>query len=75
MTVQRLGEQGCVSTRQERFFKKDDYWYYNTREGVAIGPFDSQAEAPVGATQFIDFIMGAGAPLIPTLERYDRHAA
>lgn len=75
MTLKRIGEQGQVPERNERFFKKEDYWYYKTREGVAIGPFDSLNEARTGASEFVDFIMGAGAPLIPTLERYGNHRA
>ncbi|AFU99995.1 DUF6316 family protein [Simiduia agarivorans] len=75
MSLQRIGEQGNIPNRNERFFKKDDYWYYNTREGVAIGPFDSLGEARTGASEFIDFIMGAGAPMVETLTRYGRHAA
>lgn len=75
MTLQRLGEQGNVPERQERFFQKDSYWYYTTREGVAIGPFDNLSEARTGATDFIEFIQGAGSEMIPTLERYGQDAA
>jgi len=45
-----------TATRQSRFFKKDDFWYFSTREGIDIGPFDSDQEASEGASAYLDFI-------------------
>jgi len=45
-----------TATRQSRFFKKDDLWYFSTREGIDIGPFDSKEEASEGASVYLDFI-------------------
>lgn len=74
--MNRVNEQGSnLPERHKRFFQKADYWYYTTREGVDIGPFDSLTEAEVGASDFIDFIMHAEPSIVQTLERYGRAAA
>ncbi|TVZ37282.1 hypothetical protein P886_1623 [Alteromonadaceae bacterium 2753L.S.0a.02] len=73
--MNRTGEEGSVPTRSKRFFQKNDYWYYSTREGVDIGPFDTLHEAEVGASDFIDFIIHAEPTVIETLERYASRAA
>ena len=75
MNLQRSGEQGNVPTRNKRYFQKENYWYYTTREGVKIGPFDSLPDAEVGASEFIDFICVADRSMIETLEQYGRAAA
>ena len=48
MNVNRNGENGRIPARHERFFQSDEYWYYTTREGVDIGPFDSMEDAAEG---------------------------
>ena len=73
--MNRTGEHCAIPTRSKRFFKKGDYWYYSTREGVDIGPFDSMHEAEIGASEFIDFIIHAEPAIVQTLERYGRIAA
>lgn len=73
--MNRTGEAGGVPIRSKRFFKKGDYWYYGTREGVDIGPFDNVHEAEIGASEFIDFIIHAEPSVIQTLEKYGRVAA
>ncbi|MEX1033348.1 MAG: DUF6316 family protein [Cellvibrionaceae bacterium] len=75
MKLNRTGEQGSVPSRNDRFFTNDDYWYYTTREGVNIGPFDSLEDATHGANEFIDFICGAEPSFSRTLERYSRNPA
>ena len=67
--MNRFGEEGKVPARSKRFFQKGDYWYYNTREGVEIGPFDTQQEAETGASEFIDFILHAEPDVLATLSR------
>jgi len=73
--MNRTGEDGTVPSRCNRFFQKGDYWYYSTREGVDIGPFDTFHEAETGASDFIDFILHAEPSVIETLERYASKAA
>lgn len=66
----RNGEEGKIPERSDRFFCKDDYWYYTTREGVAIGPFDSIDEAITSAEQLIEFITGEAPTFSETLQFY-----
>ena len=70
MRANRNGEKGKIPQRQERFFQTEDYWYYTTREGVDIGPFDSIEDAYHGAEEFIDFICGVQPAFVHTLEQY-----
>lgn len=74
MTMNRTGENGRLPKRSNRFFEKNRYWYYTTREGVSIGPFDTAQEAETGASDFIDFIIHAEPSVVQTLEKYGRAA-
>lgn len=69
-TYNRAGEQGSVPDRSGRFLQKDNYWYYSTREGVDIGPFDSRADAEVGVGEFIDFICASEPKVADILKQY-----
>lgn len=74
--MNRTGEQlNDVPSRSSRFFQEEGYWYYNTREGVAIGPFDSLSEAETGVSDFIDFILHAEPSVSETLAKYAQQAA
>ena len=66
----RDGEQGSVPERSGRFLEKSGYWYYQTREGVDIGPFDSRRDAEVGVGEFIDFICASAPEAAKIIERY-----
>lgn len=66
----RTGEQGAIPARNGRFLQKENYWYYTTREGVDIGPFDSLEDAEAGATAFIDYIRASDPDGAETLKRY-----
>lgn len=66
----RAGEQGNVPDRSGRFLQKDNYWYYSTREGVDIGPFDTRADAEVGVGEFIDFICASEPKVLDVLKQY-----
>jgi len=68
--MNRTGEQCEIPSRSSRLFQNDGYWYYNTREGVAIGPFDTQGEAEMGISDFIDFITHASPSVSATLAKY-----
>ena len=70
MIPNRNGENGKVPQRHERFFQSEEYWYYTTREGVDIGPFDSFDDATQGADDFVSFICSAEPGFIHTLEQY-----
>lgn len=75
MMTLRQGEQGPTPTRSDRFFQKDDYWYYTTREGVDIGPFDTREEARTGCCDFVEFIVMDDPGFSTTLEQYGRRVA
>ena len=66
----RAGENGKVPARSGRFLKKEGYWYYSTREGVDIGPFDSREDAEVGVGEFIDFICASEPQVLAALKQY-----
>ena len=66
----RAGEAGSVPNRHGRFLQKNSYWYYTTREGVDIGPFDSREEAEVGVGEFIDFICASEPKVLDVLKLY-----
>jgi len=70
MTTLRAGEQGDIPERSGRFIQKEDYWYYTTREGVDIGPFDSRDDAETGVGEFIDFVCAAEPKILEILESY-----
>lgn len=69
-TENRNGEAGTVPSRSGRFLQKDNYWYYTTREGVDIGPFDSREDAEVGVGEFIDFICASEPKVADILKQY-----
>lgn len=69
-TFNRSGEEGSVPTRHGRFQQKGNYWYYSTREGVDIGPFDSRDDAEVGVGEFIDFICASEPKIADILKQY-----
>lgn len=66
----RNGEDGVIPPRSGRFLQKDGYWYYSTREGVDIGPFDSASDAQNGALAFIDYIRSSDPGTSEMLKRY-----
>lgn len=66
----RAGENGNVPVRHGRFLQKEGYWYYTTREGVDIGPFDNRGDAEVGVGEFIDFICASEPKILAALKQY-----
>lgn len=66
----RAGENGSVPDRHGRFLQKEGYWYYSTREGVDIGPFDNRNDAEVGVGEFIDFICASEPKILAALKQY-----
>jgi|TARA_R110000822_G_scaffold187752_19_gene326841 hypothetical protein len=41
--------------RSDRFFKLHNFWFFATREGAAVGPFDSKECADRAVGDFIEF--------------------
>lgn len=70
MQTNRSGEQGNTPQRNSRFLKKSGYWYYSTREGVDIGPFDNEQDAILGVEEFIDFLTESEPRVTDLLKLY-----
>ncbi|HWV14740.1 MAG TPA: DUF6316 family protein [Cellvibrio sp.] len=69
--LNRAGEEGNeIPPRHGRFNEKEGYWYYSTREGVDIGPFDNRPTAETGVGDFIEFICASEPNVIEMLKRY-----
>jgi hypothetical protein len=56
MNLNRAGEAGGVPSRRNRFFVVNGDWYFKTREGAPMGPFDDRGEAEQGLYDFIEFM-------------------
>jgi hypothetical protein len=66
----RKDEQIDVPARTDRLFTQDNYWYFRTREGMDIGPFDTRGEAAVGAKSFINFLEGSQPEIVSRVTNY-----
>ena len=55
----RSGEIGSVPPRNSRFYEQNNYWFFVTREGASIGPFDTKDDAAKGVEDYIQFINNA----------------
>lgn len=77
MKVNRQGEIGQPPPRSTRIFNMESHWYFSTREGTDVGPFDSRDEANGGLQDFIQFIQLANhrtlQNFLNTLARNRRH--
>ena len=71
----RGGEIGRVPLRSDRLFTKSSYWYFRTREGMDIGPFDSISEAADGVTGFVEFLQAAEPEVVSRIADYFTNVA
>ena len=49
MFAARQNERPKLRFRSERIFNADELWYFHTREGVDVGPYQSRFDAEVEA--------------------------
>jgi hypothetical protein len=56
----RINENGGTYFRSGRFFKVDSNYFFSTREGVEIGPYQSVEAAEGGLARFIDSMVKDG---------------
>ncbi|MFT7186493.1 MAG: hypothetical protein ACI84K_001896 [Pseudohongiellaceae bacterium] len=56
----RLNENSGTFFRSGRFFKVDSKYFFSTREGAEIGPYNSVEEAAGGLCKYIDSIAKDG---------------
>lgn len=66
MADKRSGERGVVPMRTDRFFAVNSAWYFATREGASVGPFEDKSEAQNGLSDFLDFIQLAEPRVLST---------
>lgn len=68
-TLVRKGETDTPPDRSDRLFQKNGFWYFHTREGVKIGPFNSKELAIRGAHDYGDFAEDADPGLLDSLSK------
>ncbi len=56
-----------IPVRTDRFFAAQGAWYFSTREGSSIGPFDDKSEARKGLDDFIEFMTLAEPKMLDKL--------
>ncbi len=56
--VTRKNEQTKHWFRSERLFTVDGFWYFSTREGLDLGPYESRSEAQIEAGFLRELLMG-----------------
>jgi hypothetical protein len=68
MSEYRLGDDTPpVQRSPTRVREREDGWYFSTREGRSMGPFDTREEAEQGLADFIEFIQLAPLETLATL--------
>lgn len=65
----RAGESSRrpIPVRTDRFFSAQGAWYFSTREGNAIGPFEDKEDARQGLDDFIEFVQLAAPKTLSRL--------
>ena len=53
--------------RSDRYFKLSDYWYFITREGATLGPYDSKNQAQDAVADYIQFVNQATPAMLKLL--------
>jgi hypothetical protein len=81
MNAARKDERLRTWFRSDRVFLSDGQWFFHTREGVDVGPYDSQFEAEIEAgmlkaviREFVLDSYAMGRPLTPSFNRVPLHA-
>ena len=59
--------------RSTRFEYREGEWFFRTREGIELGPFESHAEAAVSLNEYLEFIGSGNAQGLVSF--YNKHAA
>lgn len=54
MLAKRLGETPAIRYRSDRFYRINSDWYFSTREGFEMGPYESRALAEQALTDLFD---------------------
>ncbi len=75
LSTTRKGEDGTSVNRSDRLFTQHNYWYFRTREGMDIGPYDSKSDANDGINSFLDFLNTAEEKVVERISEYATKAA
>ena len=70
LNVKRESERAKSSKvphRGDRFFKLANNWYFTTREGFSMGPYDSHELAEKGTGDYISFVQHAAPHVLKLL--------
>lgn len=68
--ITRENDSKSASTspvRSDRYFKLSDYWYFITREGATLGPYDSKVQAQEAVADYIQFVNQATPAMLKLL--------
>ncbi len=60
MNVARQHEDPKTWFRSDRVFLSDGQWFFHTREGVDVGPYESQFEAEIEAGMLKELLRERG---------------
>ena len=60
MNAARTNEKAKTWFRSERVFLSNERWFFHTREGVDVGPYDSQFEAEIEAGMLKELLRERG---------------
>ena len=50
----RTGETLKKHARSDRFVQRDNRWYFQTREGLSVGPFEKRSDAQYALLYFVE---------------------
>lgn len=67
--TRRAGEMGYTPIRSDRFFAAQGAWFFSTREGAPVGPYEDKHEAEQGLKDFIEFMSLAEPKTLSKLYR------
>jgi hypothetical protein len=72
MMASRANERERTWFRSERVFLANGKWFFHTREGVDVGPYDSQFEAEIEAGMLKELLRGrpAGAEALAVIREF-----
>ena len=70
--VSRSNERPRTWFRSERVFLSDGQWFFHTREGVDVGPYESQFEAEIEAGMLRELLRerGQGDACMPVIREF-----
>lgn len=76
MSIFRDGENGTRCQRSDRYFQNEQReWFFSTREGFQMGPFESILEAHEALGDYLSFIGAADASTLQKFYQSLTHAA